>query len=88
MLGELIVKQFSGSQGGVGVIVADLTASDAEEADALAYDLVMSALTLAKEGVTICFSSLQPKRSNRGDAGNGFTRKSQEGSRVNWKYRD
>lgn len=50
MLGELIVKQFSGSQGNVGVIVADLTAKDAEEADVLAYDLVMSALTLAKEG--------------------------------------
>ena len=51
MLGELIVKQFSGSQGNVGVIVADLTAKDAEEADVLAYDLVMSALTLAREGL-------------------------------------
>lgn len=51
MLGKLTVKQYSGSQGGVGVIVADLTASDAKEADALAYDLVMSALTLANEGL-------------------------------------
>jgi Uncharacterized conserved protein (some members contain a von Willebrand factor type A (vWA) domain) len=51
MLDELIVKQFSGSQGNVGVIVADLTASDAEETDVLAYNLVMSTLTLAREGL-------------------------------------
>lgn len=51
MLGELIVKQFSGSQGNIGVIVADLTANDAEDADVLAYNLVMSALTLATQGL-------------------------------------
>ena len=51
MLGELIVKQYSGSEGNTGVIVADLTAKDAEDADVLAYDLVMSALTLAREGL-------------------------------------
>ena len=51
MLGDLIVKEFSGAQGQVGVIVADLTAKSAEDADLLAYDLVMSALTFATEGL-------------------------------------
>jgi hypothetical protein len=51
MLGELIVKQHSGSQGNLGIIVADLTAKDAEDADVLAYNLVTSALTLANEGL-------------------------------------
>jgi hypothetical protein len=50
MLGNLIVKEFTGSQGQVGIIVADLTASSAEDADLLAFNLVMSALTLAREG--------------------------------------
>jgi uncharacterized protein (DUF58 family) len=51
MLGELIVKEFSEPKGHVGIIVADLTAKDAEEADRLAYNLVMSALTLASEAL-------------------------------------
>ncbi len=51
MLGELIVKEFAGAQGQVGIIVADLTAKDAEDADKLAYNFVMSALTLATEAL-------------------------------------
>ncbi len=51
MLGELIVKEFTGAQGQVGIIVADLTVKDAEAADRLAYNLVMSALTLATEAL-------------------------------------
>jgi uncharacterized protein (DUF58 family) len=51
MLGELIVKEFAGGQGQVGIIAADLTAKDAEEADKLAYNFVMSALTLAIEAL-------------------------------------
>jgi uncharacterized protein (DUF58 family) len=51
MLGELIVKEFSETHGHVGIIVADLTAQNAEEADKLAYNLVMSALTLATEAL-------------------------------------
>jgi hypothetical protein len=35
----------------LGFIVADLTAKDAEDADKLAYNLVMSALTLATEAL-------------------------------------
>ncbi len=51
MLNQFIVKEFSEAQGHVGVIVADLTAKDAEDADKLAYNLVMSALTLATEAL-------------------------------------
>jgi uncharacterized protein (DUF58 family) len=51
MLGELIVKEFSGSQGQVGLIAADLTAKDAQDADRLAYNFVMSVLTLATEAL-------------------------------------
>ena len=51
MLGELIVKEFAGAQGQVGIIVADLTAKDAQDADKLAYNFVMSALTLATEAL-------------------------------------
>jgi hypothetical protein len=35
MLGELIVKEFAGAQGQVEIIVADLTAKNAEYADHL-----------------------------------------------------
>ena len=51
MLGQLIIKEFSESQGNVGIIIADLTAKNAEDADLLAYNLVMSALTLAREAL-------------------------------------
>jgi len=51
MLDQLIVKEFSEAQGSVGIIVADLTAKNAEDADALAYNLVISALTLATEAL-------------------------------------
>jgi uncharacterized protein (DUF58 family) len=51
MLGELIVKEFADAQWQVGIIVADLTAKDAEDADALAYNFVMSALTLATKAL-------------------------------------
>jgi uncharacterized protein (DUF58 family) len=51
MLGQLTVKEFSEAQGHVGIIIADLTAKNAEDADTLAYNLVISALTLAKESL-------------------------------------
>ncbi len=51
LLGELIVKEFAVSQGQTAILVADLTAKDAEEADKLAYDFVMSALTFATESM-------------------------------------
>jgi hypothetical protein len=51
LFGELIVKEFSGAHGQTAILVADLTAKDAEEADKLAYNFVMSALTLADESL-------------------------------------
>jgi hypothetical protein len=51
MLGELIVKEFSGAHGNNGIIVANLTAKNVEAADRLAYNFVMSALTLALEAL-------------------------------------
>ena len=51
MLDELITKEFSGAQGQSAILVADLTAKDAEDADKLAYNLVMSALTLTAEAI-------------------------------------
>jgi uncharacterized protein (DUF58 family) len=50
-LQALVVREFSSSQTEPAVILADLTATGAEEADGLAYDLITSALTMAKEGV-------------------------------------
>ena len=51
LLGTLIVKEFAGSQGQTAILVADLTAKNAEEADKIAYDFVMSALTFATESL-------------------------------------
>ncbi len=51
MLGELIVKEFAGAHGQPAIIVANLAAKDAEEADKLAYNFVISALTLATEAL-------------------------------------
>jgi len=50
-LQELIVKEFVGAHGQPAIIVANLAAKDVEEADKLVYNLVMSALTLAREAV-------------------------------------
>jgi hypothetical protein len=48
---EPIVKEFSEPQGGGAVILINLAAGDAEEADWLGYHLVTSALTTAREGM-------------------------------------
>jgi hypothetical protein len=51
LLGELIVKEFAGDQGQTAILAVDLTAKDATEADKLAYDFVMAALTFATESL-------------------------------------
>ncbi len=51
MLGDLIVKEYSGGLGNAAVVLVDLVAQDADSADKLAYNLVMAALTLAAEGI-------------------------------------
>ncbi|MCW4010275.1 MAG: DUF58 domain-containing protein [Candidatus Bathyarchaeota archaeon] len=61
LFGELIVKEFSGAQGNTALLVADLTAKDAEEADMLAYNFVMAALTLATEAVPTALAAYNYK---------------------------
>ncbi|MCW3999774.1 MAG: DUF58 domain-containing protein [Candidatus Bathyarchaeota archaeon] len=51
MLDELIVKEYAGAQGTPTIIVADLTAKDAQSADKLIYNVVMAALTAATESL-------------------------------------
>jgi uncharacterized protein (DUF58 family) len=48
---EPIVKEYSEPQGGGTIILINLVAGDAEEADWLGYHLVTSALTAAREGI-------------------------------------
>lgn len=50
-LRELIAKQYLEGPGQPGIIVANLDAEDPEKADMLAYGLIASALTLAREGI-------------------------------------
>jgi len=60
-LGELIVKEFVGAHGQHGIIAVNLTAKDLDEADRLAYNLVMSALTLAREAVPTALAAYNYK---------------------------
>ncbi len=47
--GEFVVKEFEEQSRKMAIIAINLVAQDAEEADDLVYNLVLSALTLAKE---------------------------------------
>ncbi|MDD5701556.1 MAG: DUF58 domain-containing protein [Dehalococcoidales bacterium] len=48
---ELVSREYTEFQGQPAVILVNLTAGDAEEADKLAYNLVAAALTLAQEEI-------------------------------------
>jgi hypothetical protein len=50
-IGELIVKEYAGAMGQPVIITADLTAKNREDADKLAYNLAMTALTSATEAL-------------------------------------
>jgi uncharacterized protein (DUF58 family) len=50
-LGELVIKEYAGAHGQPTIIVADLTSKDAQDADKLAYNMVMAALTSATESL-------------------------------------
>ncbi len=56
-LKQLIVKDRRGEHGEVVLITANLSAQDAEEADWLAYGLLMSALTLAREEIPLAYAA-------------------------------
>jgi uncharacterized protein (DUF58 family) len=51
MLDELIVKMVAGAQGTPTIIAADMTAKNAQDADKLAHNVVMAALTAAMESL-------------------------------------
>jgi hypothetical protein len=50
-LGQLIVKEFVGTGGQSVVIVVNLSSTNAEEADKLAFSLITTSLTLAQEEI-------------------------------------
>ena len=50
-LNELIVKRLVEAQGQPALIAANLNAEDPEQADVLAYNMITSALTLAREAI-------------------------------------
>jgi uncharacterized protein (DUF58 family) len=54
-LGKLTVKQYLDPQAGATAFLVNLVAADDGEADWLAYHLIMSALTAAREGVSVVF---------------------------------
>lgn len=60
-LQELVVKEFVGAHGQPAIIVANLAAKDLEEADKLAHNLVMSALTLAMEAMPTALAAYDHK---------------------------
>ncbi len=48
---ELIIKEFTEFQGQPAILLINLVAGDAEAADKLAYNIIASALTLARENI-------------------------------------
>ena len=60
-LNELIVKEYIEAQGQMAIIAVNLTVVDAEEADRLAYNLITSALTLAREAVPTSLAAYNHK---------------------------
>jgi hypothetical protein len=48
---ELVVKEFSTPQGQPAILLINLVAGDADEADKLAYNIIASVLTLAHENI-------------------------------------
>lgn len=59
-LRQLIVKERRDEYGEAVIMAANLSARNAEEADWLAYSLLMSTLTLAREAVPLAFAAYTP----------------------------
>lgn len=51
-LGKLVAKEYRGGGGGTVIVLANLVAQDADEADRLGFALISSSLTWAQEGVS------------------------------------
>lgn len=56
-LSQLVVKDRRDEHGEAVIVVANLAATDPDEADTLAYNLLMSALTLAQDGVPLAYAA-------------------------------
>lgn len=54
---KLVSKEFTESHTRPAILLANLTAGDASGADKLAYDLIVTAISLAREGVTTSLAS-------------------------------
>jgi uncharacterized protein (DUF58 family) len=52
-LGQLIVKEYTGSRGQMALLVVNLAVADAEEADWLAYAFLTTCVTLAREALPV-----------------------------------
>jgi len=60
-LRELVVKEFLGTEHQPVIITVNLAVKDATEADTVAYDLVMTALTFAKEAAPVGLAAYNTK---------------------------
>ena len=60
-LGQLVVKDRREGRGEPVIVAVNLTAQDAEEEDRLAAALLMTALTLARDGVPVAFAAYTPE---------------------------
>jgi uncharacterized protein (DUF58 family) len=56
-LNQLVVKDRRDEHGEAVIVAANLAATDPDEADTLAYNLLMSALTLAQDGVPLAYAA-------------------------------
>ncbi|MBI2868361.1 MAG: DUF58 domain-containing protein [Chloroflexi bacterium] len=61
-LSQLIVKEFTNPERQAAIIAVNLAAGSREEADRLAYDLIMTALTLAGEGIPAALAAYDASR--------------------------
>ncbi len=61
-LRELVVKEYAEDQGQVGILLVNLTAKDPEEADMVVYNLITSALTMAREAVPAALAAYDEEK--------------------------
>jgi hypothetical protein len=61
-IGQIVVKKYTEDTRGMAIIVANLTGADADEADKLVYDLITSALTLARAIIPTSIAAYNQER--------------------------
>ena len=83
MLGELIVKQFTGATGQVGILVADLTTPNAEATDKLCIQFDHVSINTSHRRLTFSFSRIQRERSHCSNPCDESARNSKTGPAIN-----